>query len=229
MIFTGGLALADMAATVTFSDIFVATYQGNALVEAMALGTPVVAYDNPPHRALAPTEGLVVFVPDRDVPALARALGEAVSDPDLLRDRGEAAQASVLKLYDRANLDATAVRPLVCLVRPNGPPDMNAPARLLYIDLAAQFLNPTRSLLPIALSMSGSLDIFGPGYVASETLAAGLEAFSQVPWSLRSRRHQFACRIRRHGQSTARSRSVPATLTSSIFPARTCVTCLISP
>jgi glycosyltransferase involved in cell wall biosynthesis len=113
VIFTGGLALPDMAATVAFSDIFVATYQGNALVEAMALGTPVVAYDNPPHRALAPAEGLVVFVPDRDVPALARALGDAVADPELLRARGEAAQASVRTLYERANLDATAVRPLV--------------------------------------------------------------------------------------------------------------------
>jgi glycosyltransferase involved in cell wall biosynthesis len=113
VIFTGGLALADMAATVALSDVFVATYQGNALVEAMALGTPVVAYDNPPHRALAPTEGLVAFVTDRDVPALARALGDAVSDPALLRARGEAAQASVRTWYDRANLDATAVRPLV--------------------------------------------------------------------------------------------------------------------
>jgi hypothetical protein len=63
---------------------------------------------------------------------------------------------------------------------------MNAPARLLYIDLAAQFLNPTRSLLPVALSMSGSLDVFGPGYVASATLAAGLEAFieSRGPYDL---------------------------------------------
>jgi hypothetical protein len=63
---------------------------------------------------------------------------------------------------------------------------MNAPVRLLYVDLAAQFLNPTRSLLPVALSMSGSLDVFGPGYVASETLAAGLEAFieSRGPFDL---------------------------------------------
>ena len=49
-----------------------------------------------------------------------------------------------------------------------------------------QFLNPTRSLLPVALSMSGSLDVFGPGYVDSETLSAGLEAFiaSRGPYDL---------------------------------------------
>ena len=70
VIFTGGLPLSDAAATVAYSDLFLATYQGNALVEAMALGTPVVAYDNPPHRALVPGEGAVIFVPDRDVSVL---------------------------------------------------------------------------------------------------------------------------------------------------------------
>lgn len=113
VIFTGALPLADAAATVAFSDVFLATYQGNALVEAMALGTAVVAYDNPPHRALAPGGGDVVFVPDRDVLGLARALSNAVSDPLLLRARGEAAQRFVQKLYTRGNVDAIAVEPHV--------------------------------------------------------------------------------------------------------------------
>jgi glycosyltransferase involved in cell wall biosynthesis len=113
VIFTGALPLADAAATVAFCDVFLATYQGNALVEAMALGTAVVAYDNPPHRALAPGSGHVIFVPDRDVLGLGRALSDAVSDPLLLRARGEAAQRFVQKLYTRANVDAIAVEPHV--------------------------------------------------------------------------------------------------------------------
>lgn len=68
----------------------------------------------------------------------------------------------------------------------NEPPDMHAPMRLLYVDIVAQFLNPTRSLLPVVLSMSGELDVFGPGYVSSEELAEGLDAFisSRGPYDL---------------------------------------------
>jgi glycosyltransferase involved in cell wall biosynthesis len=83
----------------------------------MALGTPVVAYDNSPHRALAPEDSEIVFVPHHDVAALARALTEAVSDLGSLRRRGDAARLSIRKLYNRANLDATAVWPLVAAWR----------------------------------------------------------------------------------------------------------------
>jgi hypothetical protein len=49
--------------------------------------------------------------------------------------------------------------------------------RLLYVDINAQFHNPTRVLVPLLLAQAGSLTCFGPGYVCSATLSKGLEAF----------------------------------------------------
>ncbi len=48
--------------------------------------------------------------------------------------------------------------------------------RILYIDLAVRYLNPTRSY-PASDMQAGRLDVFGPGYVSSETLDAGLDRF----------------------------------------------------
>lgn len=48
---------------------------------------------------------------------------------------------------------------------------------ILYLDIDAQFLNPTRSLVPIALAGAGNLTCFGPGHVSSDVLARGLSAF----------------------------------------------------
>ena len=49
--------------------------------------------------------------------------------------------------------------------------------RLLYVDINASFINPTRSLLPIALMQACDVTFFGPGHVSSDVLARGLPAF----------------------------------------------------
>ena len=50
-------------------------------------------------------------------------------------------------------------------------------ARLLHIDVNATFINPTRNLLPVALTQGCETRFFGPGYVTTEVLARGLAAF----------------------------------------------------
>ena len=52
--------------------------------------------------------------------------------------------------------------------------------KLLYIDVNASFLNPTRSLIPLALLRATNARFFGPGYVASNVLHRGLKAFVEA-------------------------------------------------
>jgi hypothetical protein len=49
--------------------------------------------------------------------------------------------------------------------------------RLLFVDINASFLNPTRALILPALTEVGEVHPFGPGFVSSETLARGLCAY----------------------------------------------------
>ena len=49
--------------------------------------------------------------------------------------------------------------------------------RILFVDVNASFVNPTRNLLPLALLAAGDVRFFGPGYVSSECLARGLFSF----------------------------------------------------
>ncbi len=49
--------------------------------------------------------------------------------------------------------------------------------RLLYVDANADFINPTRNLLPVAMMGAADVTFFGPGHVSSDCLARGLPAF----------------------------------------------------
>lgn len=49
--------------------------------------------------------------------------------------------------------------------------------RILYVDIDARFLVPTRNLVPAMLVQAGEVCFFGPGYVTSQQLAKGLDAF----------------------------------------------------
>lgn len=49
--------------------------------------------------------------------------------------------------------------------------------RVLYVDIDARFVNPTRSLVPAALAMGCETTFFGPGHVDSDRLRRGLVAF----------------------------------------------------
>jgi hypothetical protein len=52
--------------------------------------------------------------------------------------------------------------------------------KILYLDINASFLNPTRSLILPALMEVGEVHAFGPGFVSSETLARGLDAYIET-------------------------------------------------
>jgi hypothetical protein len=57
---------------------------------------------------------------------------------------------------------------------------MRSGPRLLYVDINASFLNPTRGLILPALMRAGETCCFGPGYVDSKTLGRGLGAFLEA-------------------------------------------------
>ena len=50
--------------------------------------------------------------------------------------------------------------------------------RVLFVDIDAEYLNPTRSLVRGIASRLGTVVFFGPGYVSSEVLREGLEVFT---------------------------------------------------
>ena len=51
--------------------------------------------------------------------------------------------------------------------------------RVLFLDVDAEYLNPTRSLVRGIASRLGTVVFFGPGYVSSEVLHEGLEEFTK--------------------------------------------------
>src|SRR5262249_4293923 len=55
-----------------------------------------------------------------------------------------------------------------------------AALQILYIDINASFLVPTRGLIPLALQRAGNVVFFGPGHVDEETLNRGLGAFADA-------------------------------------------------
>ena len=78
------------------ADVFVLNshYEGfpHALIEAMTLGTPVIATDTRFHRTLLTHGKTGLLVPPGDDIALERALMEIRRDPDAAQERARAAQ-----------------------------------------------------------------------------------------------------------------------------------------
>ena len=75
------------------------------LIEAMSLGTPVVAYDCPTGPAELVEDGVTgLLVEAQNVPALAEAINRAIDDPELREAMGQAGQQRVREL----NPDAVA-------------------------------------------------------------------------------------------------------------------------
>jgi hypothetical protein len=50
--------------------------------------------------------------------------------------------------------------------------------RILLLDVHLRYMNPTPHLIPRIVAQAGETMLFGPGYVSSETLARGVEAFA---------------------------------------------------
>ncbi|TSC69898.1 MAG: group 1 glycosyl transferase [Parcubacteria group bacterium Gr01-1014_49] len=91
-----GLPRAEALGWVKAADVFVlnSSYEGfpHALIEAMTLGTPVVATDARFHRTLLEHGKTGILIPIGDDDALERALLEIRNNPDIARERAHAAQ-----------------------------------------------------------------------------------------------------------------------------------------
>ena len=85
----------DVARLVAAADVFAfpSLFEGNggnALIEAMSMGVPVLATNIAPITDLIPDETCGVLVPRTDSPALATALSHLAADPDLREKLGRA-------------------------------------------------------------------------------------------------------------------------------------------
>lgn len=92
-----------------------------ALTEALAVGTPCLAFDCPSGPAEVLDRGRHgQLVPDQDLDALAAAIGAHLADPRPLCDRARNAAAAGLPMFDADAAAATHRRALADLVRPAG-------------------------------------------------------------------------------------------------------------
>jgi glycosyltransferase involved in cell wall biosynthesis len=88
----------------------------NSLLEAMAVGLPAVAYAIPPIVELDSGVGALELVPKRDVPTLARVLGELAQSPERRRCLGEKGRAHVLNRFLAQTQIAEAMRRLKSVI-----------------------------------------------------------------------------------------------------------------
>lgn len=94
VVFTGSVTRRDLPAYYATGDIFCspATHGesfGVVLLEAMAVGLPVVAFDNPGYRNLFPGFARGFLVPNKSVSALTQALLILATTPNLRRELGQ--------------------------------------------------------------------------------------------------------------------------------------------
>lgn len=85
---TGLLGICDGMAAVWHSDIYFAPMQGSALLEGLATGRPVVAYDHETHRAAIGASGTGILVPHRDVSGAAQQIVALANEPDRAKALG---------------------------------------------------------------------------------------------------------------------------------------------
>ena len=104
---TGALAQAQGLAVVNACDIYVAPMQGNALVEAMAAGKPIVAYDHAWHQNLVSHDRTALLTPYRDVDKMAEMIIFLLQTPKEAERLGKAARLHALQYFGR---DAVANR-----------------------------------------------------------------------------------------------------------------------
>ncbi|WP_426527683.1 glycosyltransferase family 4 protein [Bradyrhizobium sp. McL0615] len=103
VLFLGQLPQPQGMAVAAASDFYFAPMQGNALIEAMAAGCCIVAYDNVEHRIYV-DDRTAKLVPEGDVEAAARAIIELSKDPDQVRKLRSAARTVALQRYTPENI-----------------------------------------------------------------------------------------------------------------------------
>ena len=112
LVITGLIPLPDGYRAVKACDLYLATMQGLALIEAMAAGMPIVAYDHETHRAMLSHGATAILVPNRDIHAAAAALLELARDDASAARLGAAAAAEVGRRYGPAEVEAILAEPL---------------------------------------------------------------------------------------------------------------------
>ena len=94
---------ADVPEVLAAGDVFVfpSLYEGlpGAVIEAMALGLPVVAADIPPVREVVEQDVNALLVPPGDAPALAAALVELLDNPERRRRFGACSRSVFLERF----------------------------------------------------------------------------------------------------------------------------------
>jgi glycosyltransferase involved in cell wall biosynthesis len=107
-----GVSREEALARVRAGDVFVlnSSYEGfpHALVEAMALGTPVIATDITPHRYLIENGVTGILVPVGDDDALLGALKEIRKNPGIAKERAQRAKTRAEEFAPEALLRQTA-------------------------------------------------------------------------------------------------------------------------
>lgn len=107
-----GLSRAETLGWVRSADVFVlnSSYEGfsHALIEAMALGTPIVATKVGGNPELIEDGVTGLLVPQGDDAALSAALSAVARDPEVARTRAEAARVRADAFSTEAMLSATA-------------------------------------------------------------------------------------------------------------------------
>jgi glycosyltransferase involved in cell wall biosynthesis len=114
---TGSVKQAEGLALVTQCDIYLAPMQGNALVEAMAAGMPIVAYDHAWHRNLLEQDLTGLLVPYRDITAMARAVLDLLASPDRCSRLGSKAREAAYRDHGREIVAGKLRRPFDDAVR----------------------------------------------------------------------------------------------------------------
>jgi glycosyltransferase involved in cell wall biosynthesis len=108
---TGALTQAQGFAVVSACDIYVAPMQGNALVEAMAAGKPIVAYDHTWHQNLVNHNHTALLVPYRDVDKMAEAIIFLLRDSNEAKRLGEAAKLHAMQYFGRDSVAKRLLKP----------------------------------------------------------------------------------------------------------------------
>jgi glycosyltransferase involved in cell wall biosynthesis len=94
----------DIAALLNISDVFVLSsyYEGlpGSVIEAMAAGKPVVAFDIPSIRELVTDGNTGILVPERNIGLFAESVVQLAEHPNAARKMGELAQQIVQRKFD---------------------------------------------------------------------------------------------------------------------------------
>jgi glycosyltransferase involved in cell wall biosynthesis len=117
VVFTGQLSQPEGMALAGASDFYFAPLQGNAMIEAMAAGSCIVAYDNRTHRAFVEDGVTAVFVAENDIEAAAESISELMANPSRASALREAARATAHKKYTAGNITEVWFSPLVSIYR----------------------------------------------------------------------------------------------------------------